>query len=178
MLLDKLRNYHEGKTCAILGGGISLVSDLHHLPDVDRLVGVNQHALILDLDYVVFSDKEMWKYVEPYHWIYKISHHYDFRDRDDYIDSGICPQFGFSGARAIWVCDFMGFDQIHVCGIDHYDSHPDGREYWWQIGKNEKPQHHKHNRYINNWKRVKDSLNNPERVSFVSGRVKEVWNES
>ncbi len=62
--LSQFKDFHKGQTCAILGGGVSLPKDLRSIPQVDVLIGVNQHAVILPLDYIVFSDREMWKYID------------------------------------------------------------------------------------------------------------------
>ena len=173
--LSQFKNFHKGQTCAILGGGVSLPKDLRSIPQVDILMGVNQHAIILPLDYIVFSDREMWKYIEDVDGCYKVSNLNKWRDRKDFIHCGEAPAIGFSGAKAVWVADQMGFEKIYICGIDQYQNR-DGREYWWQ-GCQSEPFVSKHisaRDDLARWKQFLLTLQNPDRVFFVSGRLKEL----
>ena len=138
-------------------------------------MGVNQHAVILPLDYIVFSDREMWKYIEDVEGCYKVSNLNKWRDRKDFIHCGEAPAIGFSGAKAVWVADQMGFEKIYICGIDQYQNR-DGREYWWQ-GSQSEPFVSKHisaRDDLTRWKQFLLTLQNPDRVFFVSGRLKEL----
>jgi len=72
--IENYKNYHKGQTCAILGGGPSLPYDLRNIEDVDVLIGVNQHSLILPCDYIVFSDRHMWPLIEPIKFIDSLNH--------------------------------------------------------------------------------------------------------
>lgn len=159
---------HQGQRCAILGGGPTLIGDLKvvrpRFETAGKWIGVNQHALLLPLDYIVFQDKDLYPILVGHAPI--ITHHKDCAD----IWSGICPDFGFSGGTAVWIADYMGFDEIVVCGCDDYMS---DRRYWhskigdrgYEMGVTASGV----------WKRVYDHLQNPDRVRAVSGGVTKVF---
>lgn len=173
--ISEFKDFHIGQTCAVLGGGVTLPEDLRVIPQVDVLMGVNQHSLILPLDYVVFVDRHMANYVEQYRDIFKISTLNKWSNRSDFIHCGECPPIGFSGAVAIWCADQMGFEKILICGMDQYQNR-DGREYWWQ-GPQSEPFEAKHKSArddLSRWKEFLLGLQHPERIFFVSGRLKEV----
>jgi hypothetical protein len=171
--LNSYIGIHKGETCAVLGGGVSLPADLRAIPQVDVLIGVNQHSLILPLDYVVFSDRHMWEFVQEYRDIVKITNLNKYSGRDDVIHAGECPPIGFSGAKAIWCAEKMGFSKIYVCGMDQYQDRS-GREYWWEGPQSELKAKHAHCRdSLERWKEFLHSLEFKENVFFVSGRLKE-----
>jgi hypothetical protein len=173
--LNSYKNKHKGQTCAVLGGGVMLPSDLRAIPQVDVLIGVNQHTLILPLDYVAFLDRHMWDFVEGYRDILKLTTLNKWAGRNDVIHCGECPPIGFSGGLAVWVADQMGFETIYVCGMDQYTD-MGGREYWWQ-GPQSWPFEAKHRTARNDldrWKQFVSSMQNPSRIYFVSGRLKEI----
>lgn len=173
-LID-FKDKHKGQTCAILGGGVTLPTDLRSIPQVDVLIGVNQHSVILPLDYLVFLDREMWKFIENIDGCYKVSSLNKWSDRKDFIHVGEWPAVGFSGALGVWFADQLGFETIYVCGMDQYEDHM-GREYWWQ-GPQSEPfvaKHHGARNDLSRWKDFLLSLQHPERVTFVSGRLRKV----
>lgn len=173
-LID-FKDKHLDQSCAILGGGVCLPQDLRAIPEVDTLIGINHHSIILPLDYIVFSDKEMFKYVEGISGCYKVTFLSHWKSRSDFIHIGDAPALGFSGALAIWFADKLGFSAIHVCGMDQYENR-EGREYWWQATHCEpfKPKHTHARDDLSRWKQFLLSLNHPERVFFASGRLKEL----
>ena len=172
---DLFKNKHAGQTCAILGGGVSLPFDIRRIEQVDCLIGVNQHSLILPLDYLVFSDRHMWEFVEPFHDILKITNLNKFHDRSDVIKGDEAPHIGFSGAKAIWYAVEMGFEKIYVCGMDQYED-KQGREYWWQGPQSWpfKATHMTARNDLSRWKEFLENLRYPDRVFFESGRLKEL----
>lgn len=172
---DQVRNKHQGQTCAVLGGGTSLPNDLRKIPQVDCLIGVNQHSNILPLDYIVFSDREMWPFIQDIEGCYKVSNLNKWTDRSDFILINDAPHIGFSGAKAIWFADWLGFESIFVCGIDQYQDN-DGREYWWQGPQSWpfKAKHHQARNDLDRWKEFLKRLQYPDRVYFASGRLKEL----
>jgi hypothetical protein len=89
--LNSYRGIHKGETCAVLGGAVTLPADLRAIPQVDILIGVNQHSLILPLDYVCFLDRHMWEYVEGFRDILKVTPLNKFSNRDDVIHAGEAP---------------------------------------------------------------------------------------
>jgi hypothetical protein len=117
----------------------------------------------------------MWEFVEGYRDILKLTTLNKWAGRNDVIHCGECPPIGFSGGLAVWVADQMGFDTIYVCGMDQYTD-MGGREYWWQ-GPQSWPFEAKHRTARNDldrWKQFVSSMQNPSRIYFVSGRLKEV----
>lgn len=171
--IEHYKDKHQGQTCAILCGGTSLPYDLRAIPDVDVLIGVNQHSLILPCDYIVFSDRHMWPLIEPIKDCKYITHLNKY-DTGRTIHAGIWPSMGYSGQRAIYAADFMGFETTYVCGMNQYDKN-DPREYWWEGPQCKEMQRHNHcNADLGRLKDFIDSLNHPERIFFVSGQLKEI----
>jgi len=175
--IESFKDKHQGESCAVLGGGVTLPIDLRKIDPVDRLIGVNQHAMILDLDYLVFRDRHMHQYVKDLRDVWLVTQTNTFKD-DHVIHAGIAPFIGYSGAMAIWVADYLGFDKIWICGMDQYDRKYDDREYWW-----DGPQRHKgggidHKVCASDLSLLKkfldEQLKHPERVYFISGRLKEL----
>lgn len=172
-LLNSYKGIHKGETCAVLGGAVTLPADLRAIPQVDVLIGVNQHSLILPLDYVCFLDRHMWDYVEGFRDIMKVTPLNKFASRDDVIHAGEAPAIGFSGALAVWVAHFMSFEKIYVCGMDQYENR-DGREYWWEGPQTKRSITHNNGRdSFSRWQEFLNSLEFRDRVEFVSGRLKE-----
>ena len=174
--MDQIHNYkdiHRGKTAAVLCGGTSLPHDLDSIPDVDYLIGVNQHAMILPLDYLVFSDRDVWDIVSQKKHCKFITHLNKY-NLPNVIHAGIWPPMGYSGQRAIYAADYLGFESIHICGMDQYDQ-AGNREYWWEGPQCKEMQRHSHCK--SDLRRVKefiDTLQHPERIFFASGRLKEI----
>lgn len=169
MDFESFKGIQEGKTAAVLGGGPMLPDDIYSLPEDVVLIGVNHHTLLLPLDYIVFHDKPVWPYVKN-HPALKITHHREF-EGPDCVFAGLVPNFHFSGAKAIWIADFMGFEKTYVCGIDDYAF---GRRYW-HSPVNEEMQPCRGSVNLKLWSIIKAALKHPERVEFVSGPLKEEW---
>ena len=159
----------------VLGGGVSLPWDLRQVGEADVLIGVNQHAMILPLDYIIFSDREMWPIVQDLPDCLFVTHSNKF-NFSNVIHAGASPSMGYSGQRALWFADYCGFDRIDVCGMDQYDPKAhNGREYWWQGAQVQKLQGHGHRKSdLSRLKNFIDTLQNPDRIHFVSGRLKEI----
>lgn len=167
--LASIRGRHSGKRAIVLGGGPSLVSDLRLVrPRVEHLgvwLGVNQHSLLLPLDYIVFQDKELHPILTG-HDVPLVTHHKDIAD----IWSGIVPDFGFSGGTAVWIADYLGCSEIYVCGCDNYTSN---RRYW-----HSKLGDYRFDEGISNiaaWTKVRDYMANPDRVRVISGPLTKVF---
>lgn len=171
--LNSYKGIHAGETCAVLGGAVTLPADLRAIPQVDVLIGVNQHSLILPLDYVCFLDRQMWDYVEGFRDILKVTPLNKWASRNDVIHAGEAPVIGFSGALAVWVAGIMGFEKIYVCGMDQYENR-DGREYWWEGPQTKRAVNHTSARdSLKRWQDFVNSLECKGRIEFVSGRLKE-----
>lgn len=170
--IENYKDAHKGETCAVLGGGTSLPLDLRQIDPVDVFIGVNQHSMILPVDYVVFSDRHMWDIIKQIPDCLFFTHSTRF-NYPNVIHGGAAPSMGYSGQRAIWLADYLGFDRIDVCGMDQYDPE-DHREYWWEGPQIEKMQKHTHCQSdLSRLKNFIDTLQHPERIHFVSGRLKE-----
>jgi hypothetical protein len=167
--LAAIRGRHQGRRAVVLGGGPTLLSDLRAVrPRVGATglwIGVNQHALLLNLDYIVFQDREIAPILQG-HGIPLVTHHKDLAD----IWSGIVPDFGFSGGTAVWIADFLGCDEIIVCGCDAYT---ESRRYWHsppgfrglELGVTASTA----------WQQVRDYMARPEIVSAPSGYLTKVF---
>jgi len=173
--IEGLKKKHQGQTCAILGGGPSLPKDIRRLPDVDVIFGVNQHSMILDLDYLVFIDTKLWSTVQdqPTTFITRIMPE-DSEDKD-FICVRQMQNHNYSGALAIWSADYMSFDKVYCCGMDQYD---DTEKLWWWQGPQLENEEIRRQRA-----RILDAqpmvnflrtLRNPQNVFFMSGRLKEL----
>jgi hypothetical protein len=161
--LVSIRGRHSGRRAVVLGGGPTLLSDLRlvrpRLQATGLFIGVNQHALLLPLDYVVFQDREIAPILQG-HGIPLVTHHKDVAD----IWSGIIPDLGFSGGAAVWFADYIGCDEIILCGVDDYTQ---SRRYWHsppgyrglELGVTA----------THAWKKVRDYMTRPEIVSVASG---------
>jgi len=176
--VELFKDEHKGQTCAVLGGGVNLPNDLRKIDPVDVLIGVNQHSLILPLDYLVFRDRDMWPLIKDFRDIKLVTHLNKFNE-GHVIHAGIAPPIGYSGGFAVWLADYMGFDHTYVCGMDQYQDRHDLREYWWEGPQSAKKTMHRHcNTEMGAWKALLESLRHPERVQFVSGRLKDLKYES
>lgn len=175
MQLEQFRDKHQGETCAVLGGGVNLPGDLRSIEPVDRLIGINQHSMILDLDYLVFLDVHMFPIVSQLKDCWLITKKRK-NEAPNLIHAGIAPPIGYSGLMAIWVADYLGFERIDVCGMDQYQDRKDGREYWWEGPQTKEMQRHNlcNSDIMLLKKYLDEQLQHPERVFFVSGRLKEV----
>lgn len=169
------KDHHKGETAVICGGGASLAHDLRKIKACDRIIGVNQHSLILPLDYLCFLDRGMWPFIKDFHDMKLVTRLNKYNSERHVIHVNVGPSIGYSGIFAIWVADYFGFDRIDVCGMDQYEDKKDGRDYWWQGPQT--PDVLCHNECKSDLQRIKDFIDNlqhPERVFFTSGRLKEL----
>ena len=173
--IEGLKKKHKGQTCAILGGGPSLPKDIRNLPDVDILFGVNQHTLILDLDYLVFIDSKLWDTVKDHPATFITRKLPADTEDKPFICASQMQNHNYSGALAIWCADYMGCDKIYCCGMDQYD---DTEKLWWWQGPQLENEEIRRQRA-----RILDAqpmvnflrtLKNPQNVYFMSGRLKEL----
>ena len=172
--IQRFKDYHQGEIAAICGGGVSLPQDLRSIEPVDRLIGVNQHALILPLDYLAFLDRHMWPLIQDVRDVMLVTKLSKFAYSGEHvIHADVAPAVRYSGMLAIWLADYLGFDQIHVCGTDQYECRKDGRKYWWQGPQTGKVEKHKQTDHdLDVMTRFIEELRNPDRVYFASGRFK------
>lgn len=174
-IIRPMKDKHKGETALIMGGGTSLPHDLRQVDHFDRLIGVNQHSLILPLDYLCFLDRHMWPLVKDFRDVMMVTKLNKYYSEPNVIHADVGPSIGYSGAFAIWVADWFGFDRIDVCGMDQYNKRKDQRDYWWQGPQ--VLQAHKRGEGKSDMERLKDfidQLQYSERVFFVSGRLKEL----
>ena len=163
--LSSIRDRHWGQRIAVLGGGPSLLHDLKRVPFDAILIGVNQHALLMNLDYVVFQDREIFPVLEESD-VTLCTHHRDLA----HIYTGIVPDFGLSGGTAVWMADYLGAKQIIVAGMDSYTG---GRRYWHSKPGERMP--HLGENCTDVWKRVRDYMSRPEIVRVTSGPLTEIF---
>ena len=163
--LSSIRDRHRGQTVAVLGGGPSLIPDLKKVPFDAILIGVNQHTMLMNLDYLVFQDEEIYDVVRegdaPL-----CTHHRHMA----HIFTGIVPDFGLSGGTAVWMADFLGAERIIIAGMDSYTG---GRCYWHSKPKDRPPPVGQNCTEV--WKRVHDYMARPEIVRVASGPLTEIF---
>ena len=168
MLLKDYHDRHSGQTAAVLCGGPSLPHDLAQIPDDAALIGVNQHAIILPLDYIVFSDAAVFPLI-AHHSAPKITRCANLRAQG-IVWAPDVPDFNFSGPLAVWIADFLGFSRIVVCGVDLYRSE---RPYWHSLqvagGRHQTP----HRVSFSAWADCKRLMRNPANVEFLGPAGKE-----
>ena len=142
-----------------------MLRDLKRVPFDAILVGVNQHALLMNLDYVVFQDREIYPVLAegdaPL-----CTHHRDLA----HIYTGIVPDFGLSGGTAVWMADYLGADQIIVAGMDSYTA---DRCYWHSKPGQRPPPVGENCTQV--WTKVRDYMARPEIVRVVSGPLMEIF---
>ncbi len=163
--LSAIRGRHRGQCIAVLGGGPTLLADLKRVPFDTILIGVNQHAMLMNLDYLVFEDRDIYPVVRESDAPLCTSH----RDLA-HIYTGIAPGYGLSGATATWIADNFEASQIILAGMDNYSG---GRRYWHS------PPQWKGDSLgcscISVWQQVHRQLERPERVRAISGPLTEVF---
>lgn len=135
------------------------------MPDDALLIGVNQHCLLLNLDYIVFQDREIYPVLRDAE-APLCTHHRDIAT----IYTGIIPDFGLSGGTALWMADYLGADQVIVAGMDSYTG---DRRYWHSKPGDRRPQDGQNPADV--WRRVRDYMARPEIVRVVSGPIGEVF---
>jgi hypothetical protein len=166
MELEQFPNRHAGETVCILGGAPSLPRDLRQIPDECRLIGLNQHALILPLDYCFFADPRVWYVVQQYQ-VNVITPYAVIREREDTLFTSTCPNVGLSGPMATWCAGFLGFEEIIVMGCDAYQ---DDRRYWHSLER-----HGVMGQDCTPWLTVRDQMDRPERVRFTDKELNRLW---
>jgi hypothetical protein len=162
--LSSIRGRHQGCEIAVLGGGPTLLQDLRHVPHDAILIGVNQHTLLLNLDYLYFFDEAVYEAVRDTDALI-CTHHRDVAQ----IATGVIPDFGLSGPMAVWMADLLGAARVIVAGCDNYGS---DRRYWHSLpGTATQPT----TGGMEPWRRCRDHLQHPERVFVASGPLTEVF---
>lgn len=136
------------------------------MPSDAVLFGVNQHTLILQLDYVVFQDERVAQVVGGHPTAQLVTP----RRLPGAIWSGVCPDFGFSGMDAVWIADFMGCDPIYVAGIDCYSG---DRPYWHSLTPGSPLTGARDP--VAEWFKVRDYMAHPERVRVFGGPLERVF---
>lgn len=163
--LSALVGRHRGQCIAVLGGGPTLLQDLKAVPYDAILIGVNQHALLMNLDYIVFQDREIYPVLKDAD-APLCTHHRDLA----HIHTGIIPDYGLSGATACFMADYLEAEQVILCGMDNYSG---GRRYW-----HSPPDFNGAESGISSmdvWHLCRRHLQRPERVKAVSGPLAQLF---
>jgi hypothetical protein len=142
-----------------------LLRDLKQVPFDAILIGVNQHAMLMNLDYLVFQDEEIYPVVRETD-APLCTHHTHLA----HIHTGIVPDFGLSGATAVWMADYLGADQIIVAGMDSYT----GERTYWHSKPGQRPPLLGDN-CTDVGRRVRDYMARPEIGRAVSGPLTEIF---
>ena len=163
--LSSIRDRHRGQCIAVLGGGPTLLRDLKAVPFDAILIGVNQHAMLMNLDYLVFQDREIFDTVRDTD-APLCTHHRDLA----HIYTGIVPDFGLSGGTAAWMADYLGASEIILAGCDNYTA---DRRYWHSKPGDRPPQTGENCNDV--WRKVRDYMARPEIVRVPSGPLQEIF---
>lgn len=142
-----------------------MLTDLKRVPLDAVLIGVNQHTMLLNLDYLVFQDRDIYPVVRESD-APLCTHHRDLA----HIYTGVIPDYSLSGGTAVWMADFFDAAEIIICGCDNYT---EGRRYWHSKPGERLPADGYSG--IDVWHRVRDQLAHPDRVRAVSGPLTEVF---
>ena len=129
------------------------------------LIGVNQHAMLLQLDFVVAQDDAVVAMLREYNVPILAP-----KRLDGVIWSGVCPDFGFSGMDAVWIADFLGCDPVYVAGVDCFTG---ARRYWHSVDAATQKLGQRDT--MSGWHKVRDHLRRPDRVRVLSGPLTEVF---
>jgi hypothetical protein len=171
--MQYIDEYLEGKdfsreTVLVCGASVMLLHDLYEAPQTDFIIGCNHHAIILKPDMVVALDQHTMPLLEEYRGVVCAKHD----DAD--VNIGMAPSFGFSGAAAVWLADYMGFAEVLIAGFSCYLD--GGRSYWHDHTKVVKPHVATTAQQQNDiWGIVRCSLKNPDRVSVISGYLQKTF---
>jgi hypothetical protein len=142
-----------------------LIPDLKRVPFNSILIGVNQHAMLMNLDYLVFQDEEIFPIVSQSD-APLCTHHRNMA----HIFTGIVPDFGLSGGTAVWMADYLGAEQIIIAGMDSYTG---DRRYWHSKPGDRSPPLGSNCTDV--WKRVHDYMARPDIVRVASGPLTEIF---
>ena len=163
--LSAIRGRHRGQCIAVLGGGPTLLQDLKRVPYDAILIGVNQHALLMNLDYVVFQDRDIYPVLQDSD-APLCTHHRDLA----HIYTGLIPDYGLSGATACFMADYLDADLVILAGMDNYAGE---RRYW-----HSPPTYKGAESGISSldvWTLCQRHLQRPERVRAISGPLAQVF---
>lgn len=174
--LDELRDYCSGETAVLICGGVGAVSELHRTNwSGAHLVSVNQHAMIIpDLSFVYAHDAQMTQHLINFGVEVPIISYHREHLREIDIHAGICPLVRLSGPEALWVCDWLGFAETWLIGVDAYKD--PARDYWHQF-QDEAHQKANLKKKTNNrndfsrWDQIIDKLRHPERVQTFNSDI-------
>lgn len=171
--MQYLDEYLEGKdfsdqSVMVCGASVLLLNDLYEAPQTNFSIACNHHTLILKPDIVVALDLHTMPLLKQYRGLVCAKH----EEADVHI--GLAPSFGFSGAAAVWLADYMGFKEVIVAGFSCYLD--EGRSYWHDGLAQTKP-------HINTtreqqeivWETLRTSLKNPGRIRVMSGFLQNIF---
>ena len=160
--LSSLKGRHRGQCIAVLGGGPTLLADLKKVPFDAILIGVNQHALLMNLDYIHYLDEAVYDVVKgadaPL-----CTHHRE----QCHIYTGIIPEFDISGPSATWMADYLGASKIIIAGCDSYTL---SRRYWHSMPNDRQPE--KGSTSLEPWRKCRDYMERPGVVRILDCEVR------
>lgn len=164
--IENFKDRHVGEKAAVLGGAECLIRELREIPEDYRLIGVNQHAALLPLSYIFFSDLHVADAVRDVDCV-KFTHR--TKDHGGLVGScSVAPTFGLTGPLAIWGAGYMGFDEIVVAGFDGYLG---SKAHWWDLKRS--PQRGKDLTYL---RKLRDAfVGDWRRVRFLNEILQREW---
>lgn len=180
--VESYKDVYKGKTCTIIGGGTSCPYDLYETPEVDIMIGINQHGAILAPEYTVFIDTHLWPDIRDYKTKFvcresSIQSNTNLEDRKVILYRDTLKHM-YSGTLALKVADYWGFDKIYVCGMDQYQgcTEENTRYWWWETSQmaSRRPKDRKNHDTAVELRKFISMLRNPQNIYFMSGRMKEL----
>ena len=178
LYLEQFEDVYQDYEIAILGGGENLPYDIFKVYAENKnimLLGINYHSIILpQLDFILYLDARDSKsgvddYCLKHPGTILSMQKQDLREHDIYI--GRAKMFGFSGTLGTWICDYMGFKKIYICGIDLYT----GKKEHWHRPPTDKMSKWNAAPSLDAHRKVRDALKHPDRIKAVSGPLMEVY---
>ena len=163
--------YGKGRLALIMGGGTCLIKDLSQQPQGANIIkiGINHHVNILFPHFIVSEDIEMNPLFED------LEHTKVFgRHKLAQIITDICPDWNNSGINAVWIADYLGFDQIVLAGFDCWNN--DLRWHWHDRQFSRAPfREPQFPKVLDAWQEMKDHLKNPSKVFAISEELKKIF---
>ena len=171
--LKRSMPFGAGRCALIMEGGTCLTQDLLQRPRGANVIAIaiNHHCNILFPSFAVAEDPELAKLVKDSPNT-KIFGRHKLAD----IDIAGAPNWYDSGINAVWLADYLDFDQIVLAGFD-CSSHQT-RSYWHDKER-AKASHAKKNHLevLEVWEDLKDNLCNPQNVYAISKELKHIFKE-
>jgi len=165
--------FGAGRCALIMEGGTCLTQDLLQRPRGANVIAIaiNHHCNILFPEFAVAEDPELANLVKDSPST-KIFGRHKLAD----IDIAGALNWNDSGINAVWLADYLEFDQIVLAGFDCSTNQT--RSYWHdkEYAKSRRVKKD-HLEVLEIWQDLKDNLCNPQNVYSISLELKHIFKE-